>query len=215
MANAWRANHPWAVVYDFLVERGRLGGALWKLGMGSDLSKLYRATEEIGRLPDGSAVLDIPSGGGVALRGVRPGQQLRYVAADIAPAMLERTRAEARRRGVEVELREADAGDLPFADAEFDLAVCFTSLHCFPDPARAVRELGRVLRPGARVSGSAFLTDAGVRFEPIRVAGRLGGLLGPSGTHADLRRWLAWAGFDDVSLDRSGGLTYFAATRGG
>jgi SAM-dependent methyltransferase len=215
MANAWRANHPWATVYDFLVERAGIGGVLWKVGMGSDLSKLYRATEEIGRLPDGAAVLDIPCGGGVALRGVRPGQDVRYVAADIAPAMLERTREEARRRGVEVELEEADAGALPFADATFDLAVCFTSLHCFPDPARAVSELGRVLRPGARVSGSAFLTDAGLRFEPLRVAGRLGGLLGPSGTHSDLRRWLESGGFEDVALDRSGGLTYFTGTRRG
>src|SRR5687767_2009087 len=114
MANAWRANHPWATVYDFIVERAGLGGVLWRVGMGSDLSKLYRAAEEIGRLPDGSAVLDIPCGGGVALRGVRPGQDIRYVAADIAPAMLERTREVARKRGVEVELREADAGALPF-----------------------------------------------------------------------------------------------------
>lgn len=213
MANAWRANHPWARVYDFLVERAGIGGVLWRVGMGSDLSKLYGAAEEIGRLPDGAAVLDIPCGGGVALRGVRPGQDVRYVAADIAPAMLERTRKEALRRGIDVELREADAGALPFADATFDLAVCFTSLHCFPDPARAIEELARVLRPGARVSGSAFLNDSGIRFEPLRLTGRLGGLLGPSGTHADLRRWLSLAGFEDVALDRSGGLTYFTASR--
>ena len=214
MSEAWRGNHPWAIVYDFLVERSAVGGALWRLGMGSDLGKLYRAAEEIGRLPDGASVLDIPCGGGVALRGVRPGQDVRYVAADIAPAMLERTRRAADRRGIAIETREADAGDLPFDAATFDLAVCFTSLHCFPDPARAVKELARVLKPGGRVTGSAFLTDAGLRFKPMIVAGRAGGLLGPSGTHADLRRWLAWAGLVDVSLDRSGGLTYFTGRRG-
>jgi SAM-dependent methyltransferase len=214
VTQAWRTNHPWAVVYDFLVERSTVGGALWRLGMGSDLGKLYAAADEIGRLPDGAAVLDIPCGGGVALRGVRPGQDVRYVAADIAPAMLERTRAAALKRGIEVELREADVGALPFEAATFDLAVCFTSLHCFPDPARAVRELARVLRPNGRITGSAFLTDTGLRFKPMIAAGRLGGLLGPSGSHADLRRWLAWAGFDDVELDRSGGLTYFTARRG-
>lgn len=213
MSDAWRANHPWAAVYDFIVERAALGGALWKLGMGSDLGKLYEAAQEIGRLPDGAAVLDIPCGGGVALRGVRPAQRLRYVAADISPAMLERTRRAAAERGVEVELREADAGALPFGPGEFDLAACFTSLHCFPDPARAVKELARVVRPGGRITGSVFLTDAGLRFKPVFAAGRLGGLLGPSGSHADLRRWLAWAGFEDAELDRSGGLTYFRALR--
>lgn len=213
MTNAWRGNHPWAVVYDFVVERSALGGVLWKVGMGSDLGKLYRAAEAIGRLPDGAAVLDIPCGGGVALRGARRGQDVRYVAADIAPAMLERTRVEAERRGVAVELREADAGNLPFDDATFDLAVSFTGLHCFPDPERAVHELARVLRPGASLTGSAFLTDSGVRFLPMRTVGRAAGLLGPSGTRGDLERWLREAGFADVGLDRSGGLTYFTATR--
>ncbi len=214
MSDAWRSNHPWAVVYDFIVERSALGGVLWKVGMNSDIGKLYRAAEAIGRLPDGAAVLDIPSGGGVALRGARPGQDVRYVAADIAPAMLERTRAEARRRGIEVELAEADVGALPFDDATFDLVVSFTGLHCFPDPEGAVHELARVLKPGAALTGSAFLTDSGLRFQPMIAAGRLGGLLGPGGTRADLERWLGDAGFTDIGLDRSGGLTYFTATRG-
>jgi ubiquinone/menaquinone biosynthesis C-methylase UbiE len=202
------------VVYDFIVERSAIGGVLWKVGMGSDINKLYAAADEIGRLPDGSAVLDIPCGGGVALRGVRPEQDIRYIAADISPDMLERTRKEAERRGVAVELREADAGALPFDADSFDLAVCFTSLHCFPDPAKAVKELGRVVKPGGRITGSAFLTDAGVRYKPMIAAGRVGGLLGPSGTTKDLRRWLAWAGFVELRLDRSGGLTYFTGRRG-
>jgi ubiquinone/menaquinone biosynthesis C-methylase UbiE len=214
MSEAWRGNHPWAVVYDFIVERSAVGSVLWKVGMGSDITKLYAAAEEIGRLPDGAAVLDIPCGGGVALRGARPGQDVRYVAADISSDMLERTRKQAARRGVAVELREADVGALPFDDGEFDLVVSFTGLHCFPDPAKAVKELGRVLKPGARMTGSAFLTDSGLRFKPMIAAGRVGGLLGPSGTTSDLRRWLAWGGFEDVTLDRSGGLTYFTGRRG-
>lgn len=216
MTEAWRGNHPWAAVYDHIVERPALGGLLWKVGMGSSLAKLYAAAAEIGRLPDGAAVLDIPCGGGVALRGLRGDQRARYVAADIAPAMLERTRREAARRGVldQLELAEADAAALPFDDATFDLVVAFTSLHCFPDPARAVKELARVLKGGARITGSAFLTDAGLRYRPVIVAGRAAGLLGPSGTTSDLRRWLAWAGMEEVELDRSGALTYFTGRRG-
>ena len=216
MSDAWRGNHPWAVVYDFIVERSAVGGLLWKAGIGSSLGKLYAAAGEIGALPDGAAVLDVPCGGGVALRGLRPGQDVRYVAGDIAPAMLERTRREAEKRGVadQVELTEADVGALPFADGTFDLVVAFTSLHCFPDPARAVKELARVSKPGARITGSAFLTDSGLRFVPMRHIGRAAGLLGPSGTASDLRRWLAWAGYADATLDRDGGLTYFTARRG-
>lgn len=211
MTSAWRGNHPWAVVYDFIVERSAVGKVLWRLGMNSDIGKLYAAADELAELPDGAAVLDIPCGGGVALRGLRPGQDVRYVAADIADDMLERTRREAQRRGVTVELCRADVGALPFDDATFDMVVAFTSLHCFPDPALAVRELSRVLRPGGVLTGSALLTDSGLRHKPLIAAGRAAGLLGPSGTTADLRRWLAR--FHDVRLDRSGGITYFHGRR--
>ena len=87
--------------------------------------------------------------------------------------------------------RIADVGALPFPDGEFDLVVTFTGLHCFPDPRGAVAELARVLRSGGVVTGSALLNDTGLRFEPVRRAGRLSGLLGPSCTRAELARWLA------------------------
>ncbi len=104
-------------------------------------------------------MLDVPCGGGVALRGLRPGQGVRYVAADISRTMLDRTMAAATRRQVaaQVEPVLADVGALPFADAEFDLVVSFTGLHCFPDPHQAVREMGRVLTPGGVLTGSALL----------------------------------------------------------
>ena len=76
---------------------------------------LYAAADEIGRLPAGSRMLDVPCGGGVALRGLRRGQGVEYVAADIAPAMLDRTVAAAARRGVldQVRTAEEDLLDLP------------------------------------------------------------------------------------------------------
>ena len=43
---------------------------------------------------------------------------------------------------------EGDAFRLPFPDASFDAAVCIRVIHHFEDPAPAIRELGRVVRPG-------------------------------------------------------------------
>ena len=94
----WGDDPLWASVYDWTVEHPQTGGLLWKTGIGSDLRRLYSAAAEIGRQPAGSSVLDVPVGGGVALRGLRPGQGVRYVAADISQAMLDRTMRVARAR---------------------------------------------------------------------------------------------------------------------
>ena len=180
----------------------------------TDIRLLYRAIERIGDMPDGSDILDVPCGSGVALRGLRPSQKVRYVAGDIAAAMLDRTEREARRLGLpQVELRRADIERLPFDDGEFDLCVSFTGLHCFPDPRRAVFELARVTKPGGAISGSWVPTDTGARHMPARTLGRASGLMGPSATRPDVLAWLREAGYEDVEVVSSGGLAYFTGRR--
>lgn len=215
LLGGWDADPLWGSFYDWMVERPTAGGALWRAGVGSDLQLLYDTAAEIGRQPAGSRVLDVPSGGGVALRALRPGQGVRYVAADISPRMLARTMAAARARGVadQVEPRETDVSALPFGDGTFDLVVSLTGLHCFPDPRRAVLEMGRVLRPGGVLTGSTILNDTGLRFAPLRVSGRAAHLIGPSGTTADVRRWLDEAGLVDVTVETAGALGYFRSAR--
>ena len=213
--SAWDGDPPWAHFYDWSVEHPRIGGAIWKLGLGSDLGELHRATEEIGLEPAGAAVLDIPCGGGVALRGLRPRQGIRYVAADISPSMLDRTMDAARARGVEdqVDPVVADVHALQFGDAEFDLVVSFTGLHCFPSPRDAVLELGRVTRPGGKLIGSTLLRTRSLRTIPITMVGRRLDLLGPGVTPAELPRWLEQAGYVDVTVRNSGPIAYFRGTR--
>jgi len=211
----WHEDPLWASFYDWTVEHHRIGGALWRVGIGSDLGLLYDAAEEIGRQPAASRILDVPCGGGVALRGLKPGQHVSYVAADIAREMLERTMDAARERAVEdqVEVRVAEAATLPFPDGHFDLVVSFTGLHCFPDPRGAVTEMVRVLRPGGVFTGSAVLNDTGLRFEAMRRIGRAANLLGPSCTGPELRSWLADLGVADLTLRNSGAICYFRGVR--
>lgn len=213
----WSEDPLWASVYAWTVEHPVPGAILWWAGIGSDLRRLHAAASEISRLPAGARVLDVPCGGGVALRGLTPGQGLDYVAADIAPAMLERTMDAARERGVadQVSPQVADVAELPFEDGSFDLVVSFTGLHCFPDPARAVAEMARVLRPGGVLTGCALLDDTGLRYEPVRRAGRLAGLLGPGCTGDQVTGWLAAHGVDDVTLTVSGAIGYFRGVRRG
>lgn len=216
VSERWSRDHPWATFYDFMVEHERVGRVLWAAGAQSDIRLLYRAADEVGRVPAGGAVLDVPCGGGVALRGLRPGQDVRYVAADISPAMLQRTAEGARERGVSdlVETVEADVERLPYDDATFDLVVTFTGLHCFPRPGAAVAEIGRVLKPGGVISGSAVMNDTGLLYEPLRSVGRASGLMGPCGTRQELLAWLDRAGFTGADIRTSGAIVYFRAVRG-
>ena len=215
VSGGWGADPLWGVVYDFMVEHPLVGRPAWALGLHSDLRRLYAACDEISELPPGARVLDLPCGGGVALRGLRSAQQVTYVAADIAPEMLARTMDAARARGVDhlVSPTRADAGALGFDDASYDLVVSLTGLHCFPDPEAAVTEMGRVLRPGGVVVGSTILLDSGARFEPLRRAGRVAGLLGPMCTSDELVQWLTRAGVGSVTLEVSGALGYFRGVR--
>jgi ubiquinone/menaquinone biosynthesis C-methylase UbiE len=202
-------------VYDWSVEHPRLGGLAWRTVVGSDLSLLYDAAAEIGSQPAGSVVLDVPCGGGVALRGLRPGQGITYLAVDIAQAMLDRTVASARRRGVadQVVPRLADAAALPFDDSSIDLVVTFTGLHCFPSPRRAVAEMARVLRPGGVVTGSMLAIDTGRRYEPVRRAGRAAQLLGPMCSRAELVAWFGEYGVPDLRVTTSGAIAYFRGVK--
>jgi len=213
-STAWQRDHPWAKVYDAITGNHLVGGLLWRIGMSSDLGLLHRiAATELSALADGAAVLDLPCGGGVVLRDVPPELELRYVAADISPAMLERTREEAAKLEVAITTTEADVQALHFADAEFDLVFSFTSLHCFPDPQKAIQELARVTRPGGRFVGSALLRGGPVRHRLTWLGGGAIGILGPGCTRDELTRWLSDAGIDDVVLTDSGAITYFAGTR--
>lgn len=209
----WRRNHPWAALYSFALAHPPLaiaGGAT----IGTDMRKLYRATEEIREIPDGSIVLDVPCGAGVALRGLLPEQDLRYVACDISPAMLERTGREAERLGLaQVELLEGDIANLPFGVGEVDVCLSFTGLHCVPRPRDAVIEMARVVQPGGWISGSLLLADAPLRRRHVLVAGRLAGLVGPSASEREIRGWLVAAGFAELRFERSGDLGYFRATK--
>jgi ubiquinone/menaquinone biosynthesis C-methylase UbiE len=215
VSDVWKVGHPWSFFYPYAVGHSWIGVPGAYATLATDLRLLYRATDSLGALPKGSLVLDVPCGGGVALRGVRPGQGLHYIAADISTTMLEHTGRTAREQGIadQVELREADVENLPFIDATFDVALSLTGLHCFPDPRLALKEIVRVLKPGGTLILSWMRTDAPLRTYPMFFLGRRGGLVGRSASTTEVVSWLAELGVDHIDLQTSGALAYITAKR--
>ena len=65
-----------------------------------------------------------------------------------------------------VELKEASAYELPFADDFFDLAYMVTVLMEIPDRGRALREVKRVLKPGGTLAVTEFFPTPIILFVP-------------------------------------------------
>jgi ubiquinone/menaquinone biosynthesis C-methylase UbiE len=102
------------------------------------------------------SVLELAAGTGVVTRNlaVMLDASTAITATDLNPAMIE----EAARIGTvrPVEWRQADAMQLPFADASFDVVVCQFGVMFFPDRPHAYAEARRVLRPGGQFMFNAW-----------------------------------------------------------
>ena len=66
----WRTGWLEATVYDSVMERERLAGVHGRLIWGTDTSAFYRDIARLAEAPDGTVILDVPCGGGVAFRGL-------------------------------------------------------------------------------------------------------------------------------------------------
>jgi SAM-dependent methyltransferase len=81
----------------------------------------------------------------LARRGARP------VGVDITPAQLETARRMSRETGIELELIEANAEEVPLPDESFDLALSEYGASIWCDPYKWIPEAARLLRPGGEL----------------------------------------------------------------
>jgi SAM-dependent methyltransferase len=137
---------------------GRIYDATWGRGFTAAYDWLLKGTEEAGLREMRRETLsratgrtiDLGAGTGANL-GLYPAAVTELTLAEPDPHMLRKLRPRAEEAGVEAEIVEAGAEDLPFEDSSFDTAVFTLVLCTVPDPDAALAEAARVLKPGGRL----------------------------------------------------------------
>lgn len=138
------------------------------------------------------------------------------VGVDLTEAAVASVRRRVALEGLDADVLVADAEDLPFPDASFDLVYSYGVLHHTPDTARALAEIRRVLRPDgeARIMlysrRSWFALGVWVRYALLRgrpwhtISRSLAENLESPGTKAYTERELAalFAEFAAVRVER-------------
>jgi demethylmenaquinone methyltransferase/2-methoxy-6-polyprenyl-1,4-benzoquinol methylase len=104
-------------------------------------------------------VLDAATGTGLVARELVRRKGCAVVGVDQSPEMLAQARGRSNGR---IELVEAAAERLPFADGEFDALTFTYLLRYVDDPAATLAELARVVKPGGTIAGLEFGLPRGV-----------------------------------------------------
>jgi SAM-dependent methyltransferase len=105
-------------------------------------------------LEPGERVLDVACGTGLVsfAAAAAVGARGRVIGVDLSGRMVDAARDRATRLGAfQASFARMDAEELAFPNASFDVALCALGLMYCPDPARALREMRRVVRPGGRI----------------------------------------------------------------
>lgn len=181
--------------------------ALWQ----AQLAPAHRALMALAAPRPGEQVLDVACGTGlVALAAAEAvGPQGRVLGTDLSDHMVDAARERAVQRGVgQLGFARMDAEQLALPDGGFDLALCALGLMYVPEPAQALREMRRVLRPGGRVALAVWgerarcgwsavfpIVDDEVRSEVCPLFFRLG-------KQDALARLCAEAGFERIVQQR-------------
>ena len=144
---------PWSSYYRLVAAEK------WKAKSAVLGSAVTEALVEYSRPSHGMHVVDLASGTGepgITLAR-RVGPQGSVTAVDQSSDLLSIAAERARNKRLSnFTIQQADAHQLPFSDRSFDLATCRFGVMFFSDPGRALAELRRLLKPGARACFAAW-----------------------------------------------------------
>ena len=110
-------------------------------------------TVQLSGVKEGDHVLDCATGtGDLALEFKEKAGSKGYVlGTDFCEEMIEHAPAKAAEQNLEVDFEVADAMNLPYDNNRFDIASIAFGIRNVDDPVKALKEMGRVVKPGGRV----------------------------------------------------------------
>jgi len=130
----------------------------WSTGQARRQQTLGAVTEmmlDLAGIQSGSRVLDVAAGTGEStlMAAARVGSNGHVLAADVSNSMLNVAAEAARKAGLtNVETRVMNAENLALDTDWFDAVICRVALMLFPNPAKALTEMRRVVKPGGKVA---------------------------------------------------------------
>ena len=156
----------------------------WSAGQAARQQTYGVATEmmlELAGVQPGSRVLDVAAGTGdqTLMAARRVGPTGNVLATDDSASMLKVAAEAARNEGLtNVETRVMNAENLALDADSFDAVICRNALMLFPDPAKALTEMRRVVRPASKVAVMVFSAEErnphhGIPFAIIRRLGNI------------------------------------------
>ena len=110
-------------------------------------------------LRSGSRVLDVAAGNGNATLAASR-RWCDVISTDYVPSLLESGKARAAAEGHTIQFQEADAENLPFSDASFDVVISTFGVMFTPNQEKAASELARVCKPGGRIGLANWTPDS-------------------------------------------------------
>lgn len=196
-------NYRWITIWNLLapVYESRLWQSFVLRLAGAGNSSLRSIAGFIAETLEGVTgnVLDVACGPATYGRRMASPQRSVY-GIDFSMGTLQQGMKNIARDGISnIHLAQTRVEELPFENTVFDGAICGGSLHLFPDPVLALREIARTMKTGAPLVVTTFVTGNSLAAHIVKQRKNIHVFELP-----ELRKDLTLAGFDGLTWKQDG-----------
>lgn len=143
-----KANERSRIYYDILSPFYQFTQSVYYRVKGGEEESRNEYLKYVGA-KDGDTVLEVSIGNGVNVKYLP--RNAEYFGVDVSWGQLKQCRENSKRYGTNIEIFQAEAEHLPFRDGSFDVVFNVASINYFEDKKKAIDEMFRVAKPGARM----------------------------------------------------------------